>query len=186
MKPSALIAAAMLCAHTLAAQQADPPGGRNGFIREVAAEAARHIPEPRVALIVAGEEKAPFVAQIFSEVLLAAGKQVLTRGDAGASRLRIETAESEKYTASQSDSLYLRNWSVRLGLTVESGDGARVLWAREFERSFADTVRKAERNTERAQGGGRDEGWFSALLEPLLVAATTAVIVILLFTVRGS
>lgn len=186
MKLLALIPAALFCAGSLAAQPSDLPRERNMFIREVAAEAARRTTDARIFLTVAGEREAPFVAQIFSEVLLAAGKRVLTREEAGAGRLRVEVMESDKYTASQRDSLYLRTKYMRLGLTAESGDSARVLWAREFERSFADTVRRGEMNAERATGGGREEGFFSALLEPLLVAATATVIVILLFTVRGS
>jgi hypothetical protein len=156
------------------------------FIRSMALDAARRLNGSRVALSVAGERPVPFVAQIFSEALLGAGKAVLTREEPGADRLRVEAAESGKYTVLQRDSLYLHTIELRIGATAESGETGRVLWSRAEERIFTDTLRSADLARELPPEGGRGAGFFSSVLEPLLVAATAAVIVILLFTVRGS
>ncbi|MGB5074880.1 MAG: hypothetical protein WBQ23_12165, partial [Bacteroidota bacterium] len=126
----------------------------------------------------------PSLRQVFAEELMNRGMAVQTSGDGEQCRMDVDARGMHSSTVSTGNSSYLRKTVVTLGLLVEERSG-RVAYSRERTLERSDTL---QGDAPFAYHSYLDDStsWWDGLLEPLLVTVTAVVIVVLLFTVRGS
>lgn len=130
------------------------------------------------------EDAPPALTQVFAEELMQRGIAVRTAGEAESCRLTVEARALRSSTVSSGNSSYLRKIESTLGLTLEQRDGT-VAYARERQLVRSDTLSGTPPYAERSYLH-EERSWWESLIEPALVTVTAVVIVVLLFTVRGS
>ncbi|MFA6233521.1 MAG: hypothetical protein WC824_04940 [Bacteroidota bacterium] len=174
-----------LCSQALA--QSDIPDEQTALLlllREAAQEAAAACPAGPVLLDISPTRTPPILRQVFAEALMDRGLAVQTSGDGEQCRLSVDARGMYSSTVSTGNSSYLRKTIVTLGLLVEERSG-KVAFARERTLARSDTL---QGEAPFAYHSYLDDStsWWDGLLEPLLVTVTAVVIMVLLFTVRGS
>ena len=154
------------------------------LLREVAQEAAAVCPAGPVLLQITPSGTPQALRQLFAEALMERGMSVQTSGDGEQCRLGVDARGMYSSTVSTGNSSYLRKTVVTLGLLVEERSG-KIAYARERTLSRSDTLQGEAPFTYHSYLDEKTS-WWDSLLEPVLVTLTAVVIVVLLFTVRGS
>ena len=155
-----------------------------GMAEETAAEAASACGAGPLLLRVLPDDALPTARQVFAEELMERGVSVRTAGGQSACVLTVEIRALRSSTVSSGNSSYLRKIESVVGLLLEQPDGAVVL-SRERRRERSDTLAGDAPYDERSYLPG-EVSWWQSWIEPALVTVTAAVVVVLLFTVRGS
>lgn len=154
------------------------------LLRELAQESAAACSAGPVLLSITPAGAPPVLQQVFAEALMDRSIAVQTSGGGEQCRLSVDARGMHSSTVSTGNSSYLRKTVVTLGLMVEERSG-KVLYSRERSVTRSDTLQGEAPFTYHSH---LDEStsWWDGLLEPVLVTLTAVVIVVLLFTVRGS
>ncbi len=160
-------------------------GAISELVRRAAAETAIHAAGSRVYLDIQPYDTHPVIPQIFAEELHALGLAVQTAPVEGAGRVTVDMREMLAYTVLLDNSSYLRKVRLRLGAVIVAPGGETVTWSREFELATVDTL-AGEPVYEHRDFLQDEKTWLEDILTPLAITATAVVILILLFTVRGS
>lgn len=174
----------MLAATALHSQATDDEA-MSSLLREAAKESVPHCRGQQVGLLLPPEGVPPMVEQIFAEELMAAGRGVLTVEEGSQSVLRLDVRDMHSSTAQSTNSSYLRMMELTLGVLVEDVRAGKLLWSREFMLSRSDTLDGTAPYHERSWLE-ESPSWWESLSQPALLTLTAGVIVLLLFTVRGS
>jgi hypothetical protein len=155
------------------------------MLRDAARESAAQASSPSVTLRVTPDHAPVLVTQIFAEELRNRGLSVLTAPAAGADLLHVDVREMRFSTAPGPNSSYLRSLSTVLAVLISSESEQTHRWSKEFTLTRSDTLSRRPSETERDYLGS-GPGFWSSVLEPAMIIVAGAVILILLFTVRGS
>jgi len=153
-------------------------------LREIAAETASACPSGPVLLQITPGEAPVVLRQVFSEALMDRGLPVQTTGDGEQCRVHVDAREMYSSAVSAGNSSYLRKTVATLGILVEERSG-KLAYSRERTAERSDTL-QGEAPFAYHSYLDDETSWWDGLLEPVLVTVTAAVIVVLLFTVRGS
>ncbi|MCZ7556346.1 MAG: hypothetical protein M5R41_08095 [Bacteroidia bacterium] len=187
MIPRRLVLVTMVVLVSLRAAAQDVPADVSlaDMVRSSAIESAAQVTSPSVTLLVAPEQAPVLVTQVFAEELRNRGLTVLTAPAAGADLLQVDVREMRFSTASGPNSSYLRNLSTVLAVLISSTNEQTHRWSKEYTLTRQDTLTRHPSDTERdlLQSGS---GFWSSVLEPTMVIVAGVVILVLLFTVRGS
>jgi hypothetical protein len=154
------------------------------LLREVARESAAACPAGPVLLSVTPSGAPTLLRQVFAEALMDRGVAVRTSGDGEQCRMNVDARGMYSSTVSAGNSSYLCKTVATLGILVEERSG-RVAFARERSLERSDTL-QGEAPFVYHSYLDESTSWWDGLLEPVLVTVTAVVIVVLLFTVRGS
>ncbi len=179
------ISVVLILLQPLAAQQVTDAEALSRLLREAAREAAMRVTHSSVLLDVRPIEAPPVVTQVFAEEQLARGHTVRTDGARADEVLTVEVRDMHSVTAPAENSSYFRETHVTLGLMLRSSSDARITWSEERALSRTDTLKGTAPYDERSWLASATS-WWDAVLAPALVTLTAGVIVLLLFTVRGS
>ena len=155
------------------------------LLREPAKEAAMRVTGDAVVLKVLPEDAPVAVTQIFAEEQLGRGRTVRSADGQAAEHLTIEVRDMYSSTAPGTNSSYFRSTHVTLGVLLTDDRDARISWSQELVLSRIDTLTGTPSYQERSWLE-EETSWWDALVAPALVTLTAGVIVLLLFTVRGS
>lgn len=155
------------------------------LLRDAAREAAMRVTHASVLLDIRPLEAPPVVMQVFAEEQLARGRSVRTGGEGAEEVLTVEVRDMYSVTAPGENSAYFRETHATLGLMLRSSGDARITWSQERALVRTDTL-QGEAPYEQRSWLATETSWWDALLAPALVTLTAGVIVLLLFTVRGS
>ncbi len=190
-RAAALAAALCFCVVT------DSPGQTAGtdvsdltrlsaLTRTLAAETAARIGGGgAVSLRVSPSDAHPMVLQIFSEELSRVQARVLLGGLEEGTVLRVDVREMAISTVSVTDSSYFARSTAACGVVATDPVAGTVLWSKEFRAERVDTLRgTAPAFTD--YRSAESPSWFDGVIGPIAAIAAAAVIVLLLFTVRGS
>jgi hypothetical protein len=186
--PAYLAIAILCCAAAGAAQAQNGPINEQQalvhVLREAAREAAAACPSGPVLLRITPEGAPVVLRQLFAEALMDRGMAVQTIGDGETFRMHVDAREMNSSTVSAANSSYLRKTVATLGILIEERTG-KTVYSRERTIERSDTL---QGDAPFAFHSYLDEttSWWDGLLEPVLVTVTAVVIVVLLFTVRGS
>lgn len=158
------------------------------LLRSVAEESAVAVAsscgaEP-LLLRVLPEDVAPVVTQVFAEEMIKRGIAVRTTGEGSEHTLTVDVRALRSSTVSSGNSAYLRKIQTVLGLHLELRDGS-VPFSREVRREREDTL-AGDPPYDRRNHLREKSSWWQSWIEPALVTVTAVVVVVLLFTVRGS
>lgn len=156
------------------------------MLRTAARETAAALASRPLLLRVTPADAHPMVRQIFTEEAAAAGASVTGDEAKAVAGLSLDVRGIRMSAVSLENSSYLRNLSVTIGVLADDRRSGAVLWSKEYRLARADTVQGAPPVQHRALRDDSAAGWTESLLTPILVTATAIVIVILLFSVRGS
>lgn len=129
-------------------------------------------------------DAAPVLTQVFAEELLTRGIAVRTAGEGVECTLTVEARALRSSTVSSGNSSYLRKIETVLGLHLERRDGS-VPFSREARLEREDTL-AGDPPYDRRSHLREEPSWWRSWIEPALVTVTAVVVVVLLFTVRGS
>ncbi|MBR9975866.1 MAG: hypothetical protein KFF77_09825 [Bacteroidetes bacterium] len=181
---------ASLCAQEVPLQE-DVPTEAEAIallIRSVAEESAIAVAsscgaEP-LLLRVLPEDVAPVVTQVFAEEMIKRGIAVRTTGEGAEHTLTVEVRALRSSTVSSGNSAYLRKIETVLGLHLERRDGS-VPFSHEVRREREDAL-AGDPPYDRRNHLREKSSWWQSWIEPALVTVTAVVVVVLLFTVRGS
>lgn len=154
------------------------------LLRPIAREAAAHCMAGPVFLHILPEHSPMLLHEVFAEALMNRGLEVRTTAGGEQSQLTIDVREMSMSAVSGENSSYFRKTVVTLGILAEERSG-KVTFAGERTAERGDSLSGEAPFTYRSYLDDR-RSWWETLLEPALVTATAIVIVILLFTVRGS
>jgi len=176
---------ALLWALPSQAQEISADAAMSALLREAAREAASHIEASAVVLEILPDHAPVLVTQIFAEELQQRGLAVRTTSADGADLLRLDIREMRFSTVPGLKSSYLRTTTAVVGALVSNTTDGVHRWSKEFTLSRSDTLRLEPARSDRdwLEDG---PGFWSSVFEPTLVVLTGVVILVLLFTVRGS
>jgi len=157
----------------------------SSLLREAAAEAAARVASSSIVLRIVPDHAPVMVMQVFSEELLSRGVAVSTIARDKSQILDVDIREMKSATAKSDNSSYLRNTTVLLGALLRDEAAGRLHWSHEFNLSHIDTLGRApgQAYTDWLR---KRPGFWDTFFEPVLVTATAVIIMVLLFTVRGS
>ena len=170
-----------LCAQTLSDEET-----LAAMIRGAARECVSKLAAPSVSLRVRPRDAHPLIAQIFSEEAAAAGSQVFADAADAATDLTVDVRGMRGSAVSLGKSSYLRSLSASFGVLAVNRGSAAVLWSREYRLEKSDTLLGQMPDRDRDFRNDGDPGWLESILTPVLVTAAAGIIIVLLFTVRGS
>ncbi|MDH7515193.1 MAG: hypothetical protein QHI48_04885 [Bacteroidota bacterium] len=157
------------------------------LLRRAARESALRTEGIPVHLRITPETVHPMVWQVFSEELTQRGATVYT-GRQGAARMRltVDVRELRISAVPHRDSSYLRTSVAVLGVFgTDETDGA-VRWSKEYRYAETDTVAGVLVCREKDFRTTDAPDLWDAVFGPIIAVAAAVVIVVLLFTVRGS
>lgn len=169
----------------LAGQDVPAEAAMSELLRESARESAAQLSSQSAVLRIAPEHAPVLVTQVFAEELQKRGISVRTSPTEGADILRVDIREMRFSTAPGPNSSYLRSLSLVLGVLISNEGESTHRWSKEFRTSRSDTLSSSPSETKHdwlAQG----PGFWTSVLEPAMLVAAGAIILVLLFTVRGS
>jgi hypothetical protein len=175
----------IVCSPLLVAQQVTDAEAMALLLREPAKEAAMRVTGDAVELRVLPEDAPVAVTQIFAEEQLRRGRTVRSAGGEAPEHLTVEIWDMYSSTAPGENSTYFRSTHVTLGVLLTDDRDARISWSQEFVLSRTDTLTGTPSYEEKSWLE-EETSWWDALVAPALVTVTAGVIVLLLFTVRGS
>ena len=157
-----------------------------GLIREAARETAAKAAPGETELRVLPEEIHPMPRQIFAEEL--AARNIAARGQSPntAARITVDVREMNSSTDPLGKSSYLRTVSLSLGVMIEDRVTGAVAWSKSFDLQHADTLSGSPEYEYRDFRNTEPDTWVDSVLLPVLTAGAALVVVVLLFTVRGS
>ncbi|MBE0643143.1 MAG: hypothetical protein IH600_03600 [Bacteroidetes bacterium] len=153
-------------------------------LQALARETAAACPAGPVLLRITPDGASVVLRQVFAEALMDRGLAVQTTGDGEQCRMEVDARGMYSSTVSAGNSSYLRKTVATLGILIEERSG-KTAYARERTLERSDTL-QGEAPFEFHSYLDDATSWWDGLLEPLLVTVTAVVIVVLLFTVRGS
>ncbi|MCB2204981.1 hypothetical protein KQI65_09550 [bacterium] len=168
-----------------AAQQVTDTEALALMLRDAARESAMRTGGSSVQLQFVPETLPPVVQQVFAEEQLARGKRVLTAQADADAMLTVEVRDMYSSTAPGPNSSYFRQMHATLGMQLRDLRASEITWSKELALSRRDTLDGAP-SYETRDWLEQDTSWWDALLAPALITLTAGVIVLLLFTVRGS
>ena len=174
------------CVSKLSAQTESDEVTLGNLLRSAARETASKLAARPVLLRITPADAHPLVRQIFAEEAMSAGSAVFMEEGQTNANLTVDVRGMRMSAVSLNNSSYLRNLSVTIGVFADDRRSGAVLWSKEYRFSRADTVRGIVLPESRELRDDASPGWIESLLTPILMTATTIVIVILLFSVRGS
>lgn len=178
----------VLCAMSAVAADAQPLSDESAvavLVRQAARESAEKL-TGAVELRFIPEDTHPVVRQIFAEEFSARGFGVTLGTGVGAYRATVDVRELEASAVSSNNSFYFRTIRARLGVLLENTAQPGAVYAKEFLLSRRDTLDGTAPYARKDFRAEAPPSWLESILEPVVITATAAVIVILLFTVRGS
>jgi hypothetical protein len=180
-----LPALVMLFPFSVPAQHISADAAAALLLRDAARESATQGSSSSVTLRITPEDAPVLVTQVFAEELRNRGLSVLTAPATGADLLHVDVREMRFSTAPGPNSSYLRSLSTVLAVLISSESEQTHRWSKEFTLTRNDTLSHHPSEMERdfLRSG---PGFWSSVLEPAMVIVAGAVILILLFTVRGS
>ncbi len=155
------------------------------LLRDAAREAAMRGTHDSVLLDVLPPEAPPVVTQVFAEEQLARGRRVLTAGESAEDVLTVEVRDMHSSTAPGENSSYFRFTHATLGILLRDRSSTRITWSQELALTRTDTL-DGEAPYDTRSWLAEGTSWWDAALAPVLITLTAGVIVLLLFTVRGS
>lgn len=171
---------------TLSAQERTEEQRLAEMLREAATECTNRLPNGSVRLTIAPENTRPMVAQIFSEELSGANRSVRMGAEPADLHLALDVRAMNSYTVSHGNSSYLRTVSLDLGVLAGAAREDSVLFSKEYTLTRTDTLSGEPVYEERDLRPADDSSWTDAILTPVIATAAAVIIVVLLFTVRGS
>ena len=179
------ILAGLLWGVPLFAQELSEDATMAAVLREAAQEVAARVSTPEVMLEIVPDHAPVLVTQVFAEELQRRGRIVRTEPAAGADRLWLDIREMRFSTVPGRNSSYLRTTTAVLGVLVSNEAEGMHSISKEYSLSRCDTLKLEPARSER-DWLGEGPGFWSSVVEPSLVILTGVVILVLLFTVRGS
>jgi len=156
------------------------------LVRRAASESAALVDAPEVCVSLHPAGVHPMVLQIFTEELGRRGAVVGTHETSSCKRISIDVRELKISTSSLTDSSYFRSSVASIGVLGIDNPAGTVILSREFQLSRNDTINGAPRTVDTDFRHSGQPGFLDAVLAPLVAVAAAVVIVVLLFTVRGS
>lgn len=168
---------------TLPAQQRDEMR-MTDLLRPAAAEVAAQVAAQTAVLRIDPADAPALLTQVFAEELHKRGLQVRTAPAPEADEVEISVGEMYSSTAPGPNSSYLRN-SALVFTAMVRGSESTIRWSREYRLQASDSTEFAPEPSTRdwLRDGG---SWIDTVLEPAVVVVAAAIILVLLFTVRGS
>lgn len=156
------------------------------FIRNAATETVPHCTAGKIWLEVSPPESNPMIMQLFSETLLHAGKEVTKSSLTDNQKVAVDVRALHRLFNKLNDSGYQRTEAMNIGVTVENNADKSVIWSHDFDESASDTLDAAEYMQLKNQDDSLPHSFFESYLEPILITTAAIVVLVLLFTVRGS
>ena len=182
----AVICAVLLGAGTFTARGQTDETAIADMIAPAAAESARRCAGRIVQLAVAPEDAPPIVWQVFSAALLDHGATVKTDARDVSACLTVDLREMKSSAVSIDNSSYFKMISLSMGVMLEDRVRDTIEWSKEFSPARVDTLRGDRPYNQRDFLEESSATWTESLLTPVTVTATAIVLIVLLFTVRGS
>jgi hypothetical protein len=168
------------------AQQTTDEGVFPAMMQQPAQECAEKVPPGDLFLNINPVQAPICILQVFSEKLGQRGVHVSTGGGSIPLEMDIDVREMNSSTALCGISSYLRHSSMRMGVIVRNKQSGVVLWSKEYPLTLTDTLSGVPEYRERNHLIPEKESWWESLATPVLLSAAALVIVVLLFTIRGS
>jgi hypothetical protein len=156
------------------------------LLHQAARETATHVPRGDTELRILPDDIHPMAMQVFAEELTAHNIGVRARSPQASSRLTVEVRAMNSSTSPITNSSYLRTLTLSIGILIEDRVAGSVAWSKTLDFRQTDTLAGVPACEQRDFRGGDDSSWMESILVPALSAAAALVIVVLLFTVRGS
>lgn len=157
------------------------------MLRIIASATSAHLPEDNVMIVIAPHPHAAMVEQIFSEVFLAASKNIYRDPAKSPVTVVFDLREVRQRVEKISDSTWEIHSRVQIGVTIEKNVNKMITWSHEFTETHSDTIANAILSAaQHSANAEATESFFTKIAEPILVALTAIVIVVLFFTIRGS
>jgi len=156
------------------------------LLREAAVETASFVREGSVRLTVVPDDAHPIVAQVFSEELMNRQHGIVTGSAKADNVLTIDVRGINSSTALLDNSSYLRTVSVQAGVVVEWTKADTILWSREYTFQRTDTLQGIPPYERKEFTAAEKDSVLDSVLAPVAAGAAAIVIVVLLFTIRGS
>lgn len=156
------------------------------LMRQAAKAAMEHLPQQDTELHVVPSDAHPMPFQIFSEEMALRNIAVRTRSPQSPSRLTLDLREMNSSTTAVDKSSYLRTVTLSLGVMVEDRVAGTIAWSKSFHLQRSDTLSGVPAEEYRDFREVDDPTWVDTVLIPVLTAAAAVLVVVLLFTVRGS
>jgi hypothetical protein len=156
------------------------------LLREAARASAVQVHAGATALLFVPEEGHPMPLQIFAEEFSARNIGLVGRTAQARSRTTVDVRAMNSSTVPLANSSYLRTVRLSLGVVIEDVQTGSVAWSKSFDLQRTDTLAGAPAYELRDFREGEDDSWVDSVLLPVLTAAAALVVVVLLFTVRGS
>jgi hypothetical protein len=153
------------------------------LLRDAARETAAHVDAASVQMLTFPADTHPMVVQIFSEELSRRNISVSAEARSG---LSLDLREMNFSTVRLDNSSYLRNASVSLGVVIGDRGAGSIRWSKEFRFAQRDTLDGVPAYQTKDLRESDRHSWLEAFAIPAITTAAAIIIVILLFTVRGS
>jgi hypothetical protein len=168
------------------AQSVTDEGTFASMLGQPAEECAQKIASGEISLAIKPETTPVTILQVFSEKLLQRGIHVSTGPSTAPITMNIDVREMNSSTVLRDNSSYLRHASIRMGVLVRNTQTGAVLWSKEYSLSQSDTLQGIPSYRETNHLVPETESWWETYATPVLASVAALVIVVLLFTVRGS
>jgi len=155
-------------------------------LRGVATEAAAHLDAGSVELRFNPEDVHLTVRQVFAAVLSERNIRIYTEPRPAADLFFVDVRRLTVAKAPAGENMTRRELRWDIGISIESRVKKMILWSRSFTGSTVDSLNGVVETGIQDFRTEENEPFWLALLEPLLVATAAVIVVVLLFTVRGS
>jgi hypothetical protein len=155
------------------------------LLREAARESALRVHGASVTLGMTPESLPVLVTQVFVEELQRRGIAVRTGSASQSDHMHVDMREMNFSTVSSENSSYLRTLTAVFGVLVHSKSEDVHRWSKEFTLQRIDTLARRPARSGHDWLEASSDPW-TTVLEPALIVLAGAVILVLLFTVRGS
>jgi hypothetical protein len=181
------IAIVLTCAAAVARAQAPTEEQRAAeMLREIAGATLPYLPAGSVRLSVSPDNAPPMVLQVFSESLAERQTGVATGAGHADYTLSVDVRGMNSGTDSHGNSSYLRTVSVSAGIFAKDNRTDSVLFSKQFDLVRRDTLDGEPVYAQKDLLSAGERSWIDGVLVPGIAAVAAVIIVVLLFTIRGS
>lgn len=156
------------------------------LLREAAHETSLFLKDGSVNLKVHPESTHPMVRQIFTEAFMNKGLGVLSGGEYSDYSVTLDVRGMNSSTALHQKSSYFRTVSILVGVLAHDNRKDSVLWSKEYKLSKKDTFEGEPQYEYKDLSIVQEDSWLDSVLTPVVATAAAIIIIVLLFTVRGS
>jgi hypothetical protein len=187
-RPIVLIALVIISVTSLpyAALSQDEERVASELLRETAKETALFMKNGSVNLNVQPESTHPMMRQIFTEAFMNKGLGVVSGSEYSDYSVTLDVRGMNSSTALHQKSSYFRTVSLLFGVLVHDNRKDSVLWSKEYKLSKKDAFEGEPQYEYRDLSIVQEDSWIDSLLTPVVATAAAIIIIVLLFTVRGS